>query len=840
MAINETLFVAIPAAALLLNLFLLLICLSARKNKLINAFMMLVISFVLWTGGSFTMRMMLYPGQQFWFRVSLVGIFLVPFAVYNFIYHYTDSRGSFSHTLVAVSWIAMALLGCTDLLLSSPVVIYEDGVRSFSYSMTPLVILPIVLAVATLALIGRLVYRGVRHKGLSLSTFAPIFYGSLIMFFGLIASLVIPGAASFPMDPLACGINALLLFYALYRKRLITFKMLTSRAPLYLSATVIMTFIMASAYDGFNKWYNRNLGSFMNAKPIIFAVLLSLTTILVYNLIRKLMYTLFNKSIASREEELRRFSRKINESLDDEQILSTFCGLIERVTDCDRVHVLMKSEDGSFVTRAATKALVTHGLTVRADSPIVSWLAENKTCITTKEFVRTGHWRAMWESDKELIRSNHIRLLLPLCESDHLLGFAMLAEREGRRNFTNAELAFLESAGSVMSIAARNAMMYSAMQREAYTDSLTGLYNRRYFNERAQKQFEQSRAHSFSIAIISMDDYSLFRELYGTTQVETALCDLGETLKSAIGDRGCLARHENNEFAISLPFHSPATVSGIIDIARSTFKTHVEHARSMGYPPFTFSCGICGYPCSAATLAETEKYAGIALYIAKKNGKNRTQIYSADTMGKSATPEAIKFDEQCSRVIYALTAAIDAKDHYTYQHSRNVADYAFNLAHAIGLDPEHAEIIRQAGLLHDIGKIAIPESILGKTGKLTDEEYAVMKGHPEASVSMIKYLPSLDYVVPAAFSHHERWDGKGYPRGLAGEDIPIGARCLCIADAYDAMTTSRSYRPAMSPSDALFEIRRNLGTQFDPKIGLVFIEMIEATLSPIQPASTVV
>ena len=179
------------------------------------------------------------------------------------------------------------------------------------------------------------------------------------------------------------------------------------------------------------------------------------------------------------------------------------------------------------------------------------------------------------------------------------------------------------------------------------------------------------------------------------------------------------------------------------------------------------------------------------------------------------------------RPIYALTAAIDVKDHYTYQHSQNVAVYAARLARAIGLDPEHVEIIRQAGLLHDIGKIGIPESILGKEGRLTNEEYIIMKQHPESSVAMIKYLPSLDYVVPAAFSHHERWDGKGYPRGLAGEDIPMGARCLCLADSFDAMTTARSYKTAMSVSAALDEIRRNLGTQFDPKIGLAFIKMIE-------------
>jgi len=191
------------------------------------------------------------------------------------------------------------------------------------------------------------------------------------------------------------------------------------------------------------------------------------------------------------------------------------------------------------------------------------------------------------------------------------------------------------------------------------------------------------------------------------------------------------------------------------------------------------------------------------------------------------TPEALHFGEQCAQTIYALTAAIDAKDHYTFRHSENVSKYASQLGEEIGLDKEHVEIIRQAGLLHDIGKIGIPESILVKDGPLTPEERKIMEQHVEGSIAMIKYLPSLDYVTPAAIGHHERWDGKGYPRGLKGEDIPIAARCLGIADAFDAMTTARSYKPALSVEEALDEIRRNLGTQFDPKIGLVFVKAVE-------------
>lgn len=136
------------------------------------------------------------------------------------------------------------------------------------------------------------------------------------------------------------------------------------------------------------------------------------------------------------------------------------------------------------------------------------------------------------------------------------------------------------------------------------------------------------------------------------------------------------------------------------------------------------------------------------------------------------------------------------------------------------------EIVKEAGLLHDIGKIGIREDILNKPGKLNLDEYEIMKGHVENAVNIIRYLPSLDYVIPTVLSHHERYDGRGYPRRLAGEEIPVMGRILCIADSFDAMTSVRSYKDAMSADEAVKILREEAGKQFDPKLVLIFIELI--------------
>lgn len=182
---------------------------------------------------------------------------------------------------------------------------------------------------------------------------------------------------------------------------------------------------------------------------------------------------------------------------------------------------------------------------------------------------------------------------------------------------------------------------------------------------------------------------------------------------------------------------------------------------------------------------------------------------------------AARFFEQRAMsigTIEALTAAIDAKDPYTRGHSERVAALAKQIALAYGIDEAEAERIRTAGIVHDVGKIGVPERVLCKPGKLDDEEFALIKMHPEIGHRILKGVLLLEHTLPGVLHHHERFDGRGYPHKLAGENIPLQARILGIADTFDAMSSSRSYRPAMPREKVLAEIARCAGTQFDPSV----------------------
>jgi len=175
--------------------------------------------------------------------------------------------------------------------------------------------------------------------------------------------------------------------------------------------------------------------------------------------------------------------------------------------------------------------------------------------------------------------------------------------------------------------------------------------------------------------------------------------------------------------------------------------------------------------------------------------------------------------------LYALTASIDAKDRYTCGHSRRVAHLTRQLAHAVGMDEHTIERMHIAGLVHDVGKIGVPEAVLLKPGRLTDDEFAWIRRHPEMGHRILKDIPQLRDILPGVLHHHESWDGRGYPHGLKGEGIPLVARLICLADAFDAMSSTRTYRSALSRPDVLREIERCAGRQFDPTLARAFVTL---------------
>lgn len=833
MTLNQRLFIIVPLVSMLLNLFLFLAVLSAKKTRLIYAFMGLLAGFMAWCTGSLFMRMTLYPGPGFWYQVSIIGIFAVPYLIYNFIYFFTDQKGTFVRGALAVSWVILDGLNLFNIYIPNPQVIEVAGERRFEYEISPLIVLPILVAVFTLFLAWRMAYRSVKEDRVPFSQFQPMIVGVVIMFIGTVAA-VLPQMVSLPNDTFSCGVNALCLYYALYKKRLVQLRSFASNGTTYLVSAVFTTLLLVVSYEWVDDFYTAHFAEYLPYKTIVFAVGFSVLTMAAFNLVRALMSNLFVKRQEAQEAQLKQFSDAVNKTLKLEEVLEIYRNYLQQTMPGYTARVFLYTpETGDYRLKDCTKITLQRGDTISPDNPLIGWLKRYRQGISWQDFQRTRTCRAMWDKERQYFVRTQVNFILPIVCDNELTAITLFSDEIGTERPRPMELRqinFLESLSAVLSMALKNASLYAAIEFKAQRDALTNLYNRNYFEEQIRRDFENCRHADLALLMISFDDFHLYNELYGTQEGDRILRLFGEKLAGLVGSRGTVARYGGKEFAASLPFCTAQIAQNCAQQAREWLQQQLAASAERTQKFLTFSAGICSYPLSAASVEELFTYANMAVYSAKTSGKNRIVQYMAQSEQDKANQnltEKKALAENCAGTIYALTAAIDAKDHYTFNHSNNVAEYAAALAAAIPLDAEHVEIIRQAGLLHDIGKIGIPEAILSKKDALTDEEYEIMKQHVEGSIAMIRYLPSLDYVIPSAIGHHERWDGKGYPRGIAGEAIPIGARCLCIADSFDAMVTRRSYKSAMSVGDALQEIRRNLGTQFDPQLGQLFIQLVE-------------
>ena len=201
----------------------------------------------------------------------------------------------------------------------------------------------------------------------------------------------------------------------------------------------------------------------------------------------------------------------------------------------------------------------------------------------------------------------------------------------------------------------------------------------------------------------------------------------------------------------------------------------------------------------------------------------RLQRHLAEEVEK----KTMEYEELFIQVVESLATAIDAKDTYTNGHSVRVAEYSKEIAKRYGYDEEKQDAVFMMGLLHDVGKIGVPDSVINKPDRLTDEEFALIKTHPEVGARILSNIKKMPRLADGARWHHERYDGRGYPDGLAGTDIPEEARIIAVADAYDAMTSNRSYRRSLSQEVVRGEIEKSKGTQFDPQFADIMISMID-------------
>lgn len=363
------------------------------------------------------------------------------------------------------------------------------------------------------------------------------------------------------------------------------------------------------------------------------------------------------------------------------------------------------------------------------------------------------------------------------------------------------------------------------LERTARTDALTGVLNRHGFERRAAAQLDRVGAGPAALIVGDVDLLKAVNETHGPAAGDRVLQHVARIIAERSRRDDTVGRTGGEEFAVFVP---ASEVSDAVALAERLRRDIIV---AFGDEAFgvTMSFGIALYPSDGDTLDELLVAADRALSSAKRGGRNRTML-AAQASGPGAAVAAARDEDsdERARLITAigLAEALDLRDTGTASHSQTVARYAALMAGELGLDAREVERIRMAGLLHDIGKIGVPDAILNKPGKLTDEEYAEMQRHPEIGARILG-SDVLDDVREWVLAHHERPDGRGYPFGLTGSQVPLQARILAVADAYEAMTADRVYRSALAPEVARAELERCRGTQFDPVVVDAFLSVLD-------------
>jgi diguanylate cyclase (GGDEF)-like protein/putative nucleotidyltransferase with HDIG domain len=365
------------------------------------------------------------------------------------------------------------------------------------------------------------------------------------------------------------------------------------------------------------------------------------------------------------------------------------------------------------------------------------------------------------------------------------------------------------------------------------TDPLTALPNRVGLQQSLEKEIERARSDQrpVSLILIDIDHFKSLNERLGISGGDKVLQELSVMFKDSTRLIDTVARSGGQEFAVLLP---QIDRNGAFLLAEKILSR--LRGSMLGSPQgLTASAGVAEFPENASDAAELVAVTDRALQAAKALGRDRAVIYSPEvtsTVGAVAGKRSVESQAQLATVL-SLAEALDQRDAYTAKHSQTVGSLCEIMARELGLDESRVQRVHLAGILHDIGKIGVPDSILRKPGRLTDEEMEQMRRHPELGARILA-SEELDDVRGWILAHHERPDGTGYPRGLTAEEIPLEAAIVAVGDAYEAMTSDRVYRLSIGERAARAELRRHSGTQFDARVVDALISALKHEPTPVE------
>jgi diguanylate cyclase (GGDEF)-like protein len=815
-------YALIPLITSVFYLVLLAFALQRISTSMGKTFAYYLFIAALWSFTSFMMHLNAPPYWTLvWNQILIVALVWTLVAYYHFTLMYTGRRAGMPLLLAYLSLVIVAIFTLAGYVVKSSSV--TDGI--FSHELYNSVYIIGAIGLAFSAAVLSLLITKYRHstdpKERNRTIYLFVGWGILVL---LTYSNFIPKLDNLPLDHIGNLINAIIISYAISQYRLLDIKMVARTGIAYFTSLAVIIATGAGAFLLVQGMYPDTpiTGQALFVGVIVLLLIALFRPLL--GLVQKLVDRIFYPQTYAYRNALMGFSAKMSYILDLNELALEILPALCKALNVSWAGLLLQSNDsGEFSLKYIQPEPETkREFNLSSDSLIVSWLDRNDQALDPTQIESIPEFRGLWQAEKEQFTNSGIGILYPLKSRDRLICILALGQKTVARPFSHEDLELVRAMANQAGIIIENAQLFTRANIRANTDELTGLYNHRHFHERLEQEIARGSRFgtTFSLVIMDIDLFKSYNDIYGHLAGDQVLRRVGHYLATSVRSIDMAFRYGGEEFAIILP---EARLDDAYKVAERIRKT-IESKSSTRAMPITMSVGVANWPNDGVMKEEIIGRADAALYRAKQTGRNRTCLSSEGVQpGSGLIGAELEAKPKALSIIYALAATVDAKDNYTYGHSRKVSDYSVLIGEALNL-------LRAAGLLHDIGKVGVPDSVLSKKSALTSEEWNPIRLHPELGVEILKHVVDLVNCLPAIRHHHEHYDGSGYPGGLKTNGIPMEARILSIADAFDAMTSPRPYRDQLSLEDALSELRRCAGTQFDPEMVETFCRLMQARL----------
>jgi diguanylate cyclase (GGDEF)-like protein/putative nucleotidyltransferase with HDIG domain len=570
-------------------------------------------------------------------------------------------------------------------------------------------------------------------------------------------------------------------------------------------------------------------------------------------------------------------SRDAIATLNPDEILNKIAGQLENGLSYDHIGIaiLDYTTRELIVSAESGKRRGALGRKIPLDTGLIGQVARTGKSATYRAAGNSQN------SPQPVLADSSTAMALPIFYGDHLHG-VLYVETLERADFTEEESLLLHTLADLIAGAYHNAQTFQKAQEQAITDGLTGVKTHRFFMEALSSEWKRSSraGRSFALVLMDLDRFKFVNDFYGHLEGDLVLQRVGQILEANCRRSDVVARYGGDEFVILMP---ETTMEQARQLS-AKLRGWIASDPLLREKNISASFGVASYPLHGSAPQELIQVADASMYLSKHQGGNTVstaehidpnesrrwkrdvlEAYLGVTLKRlfATGPEAFEEIHQRLRqfsdslpatevsgvgraadgpqalpqsildTVTSLAYAIDAKDQYTQGHSQKVSAYAALLAEALGMSETEVEEIRLGAILHDVGKVGIPEHILNKSGPLNPDEWETMKTHVIYGSRLLEPMTALERIRQMVLHHHEFFDGSGYPEALTGHNIPLGARIITIADSFDTITSDRSYKKGRTAEEALAEVERCAHAQFDPELVVAFVRAMRQLPNPI-------